>query len=324
MRKQIPLLLIYLMFGVICILGQIRTDGPISSTSTESDRVAQEQRRQQEARRRYEIDQMREQQNLKSGRDKDGMMIKSNDVIPVITPKSDVEMETVKSRRESVKMLQPSAKYYEKYKRFLSEENTGIARVFPDIDCKPTNSSKTISVNDADRCAGVPKEILGNGSFYSFIFGKNYLNYNDKKSKNLNPQGWWDIHYIDQSFVSGNCCTQSMIANLGNISIENLSINSPALAYIVNFNAKETVEEVQQQNQILHKGIQANGYVYQKIVPVKNSVYTIRSIAYGVEGNKGKNKKLKIVSDNIAVFDVVEIGNDRSLVIIWKNLSTKK
>ncbi len=203
----------------------------------------------------------------------------------------------------------PAANYFTQYAEFLKDDETGLARIFPDVNC---DKGKVVSVQELERCANMIP-IRGNASFYSF-----------RNKTNLNDNGRWaDIQFSDGKFVVGSKTVFGVIAEIGDVSLANVTLKSDALAFLKEYEPKTKVSKVKEEEMAFAAGVGANGLTYALAAPLKlNSVYVLRSVAYRLKEDDDEDL-LDNRLDIIVAFKVVAKENDGSLILLWKELKSK-
>lgn len=222
------------------------------------------------------------------------------------------EAEKRATLEEINKILAVPAEYYGKYAEFLKTKNTGISRIFPDLNC---DKGLVVDVRELERCGGTAK-IKGAGSLYSIRLN----NMPDDLSLQsvLFYIGQSDIHFIGGKFIVGNKMTQDIIGDVGNIELSDVTLESDSVEFLKTFKPSGSLSKIDSQNQITANGISANGYSYSLSAPIKlNDTYVLRSIAYYSGYRTFWN------TDLLAAFKVVGQEKDGSIVIIWKKLKQK-
>lgn len=223
-----------------------------------------------------------------------------------------VEAEKLKMLEEINQKLSPSAKYYGKYAEFLKAKNTGIARIFPDRDC---DKGLIVSVENLERCAGTA-QIKGAGSLYSFRLSE--IPSNLSLGLILDYVGKSDIYYIGDKLVVGNHLTQDIIGNVGDVNLEDVTLESDGVKFLRNYKPSDTATKLGLQKQTFAKGVSENDYSYSSSAPVKlNDTYVLRSIAYYQEYKSFWN------TDLLAAFKIVGQEKDGTIIILWKKLKQK-
>lgn len=268
----------------------------------------------------------RQERNRQNGMDNRGMMIPAP---PLVGASSKTEKEVRKNaeiRAEEARRnyeitlgrLKAPAIYYTKYESFLRDEKTGLARLFVDKNC---DEGKTVSVEELERCGDfIP--VKGGGSYYSFR-----LRANTSYSRD-----WWDLHFVDDKFKAGNNAVQTIIAEIGDVDLESVKLNSNAFEFLRKYKPKETLDEIKEQAEVLKKGIESNKFTYSNVASVNlNSTYVLRTIAYRLDGEKVYNYEdeyIKLIRpfgsgramDVMVTFKVVGREKDGSLILLWKEL----
>lgn len=262
-------------------------------------------------------------------KDKNGMMNQSGAAKPSNHPKlpppSPEQIEQMAERRREFEIakrrLLAPAEYYQKYETFLSDKNTGLARLFVYKNC---DQGKMISVQELERCGDVIP-IRGEGAYYTFRLRQNYF---------FSPYDW-DIGYMNDKFIVGNELVQGMIADVGDVDLNDVNLKSPALAFLKEYDPKTAKTEIKEQSELLSKGIDSNNFNYSNFAAVRpGSTYVLRSIAYLLEGEKPiTSETLEMLRginhsgrgmDVMVAFKIVGLEEDGSLILLWKELRMEK
>lgn len=268
----------------------------------------------------YRNEQKQREMDAINGKDEKGMIKQPQNGASF--PNSKVLKQAKENQAEKVKVLaEINAKYYvyksyrNKYAEFLKGKNTGIARMFPDINC---DKGLTVTVQDLERCANNP-QVKGSGSRYSIRFREIPANYSLDIILGLFEYAA-DMYYTDEKMMVGNRLTQSIISDAGNLDIETLDLKSEAFSFIKSFKPSKNIKDVEIKNKILENGIKSNGYTYSNTVPIKlNSTYVLRSIAFS-----NMTTPAFWNTDIYVAFKVVGKEDDGSIIFIWKKLKQKK
>jgi hypothetical protein len=202
----------------------------------------------------------------------------------------------------------PAANYFAQYAEFLKDDETGLARIFPDVNC---DKGKVVSVTELERCANMIP-LRGNASFYSF-----------RNKTNLNENGKWaDIQFSDGKFVVGSKTVFGIISEIGDVSLEDVTLKSGALDFLKEYEPKTKVSKVKEETMAFETGVSENGFTYALAAPLKlNSVYVLRSVAYRLK--EDDEDLLDNRLDIIVAFKVVAEEKDGSLILLWKELKSK-
>ena len=227
---------------------------------------------------------------------------------------AEMEAEKLKVLKEINEISSVSREYHTKFAEFLKAKNTGIARIFPDKNC---GKGITVSVDELERCNNTP-QIKGAGSLYSVRLSEipAYLPLDGI----LFYIGESDIHFIDDKFVVGNKTTQSIISEIGDVSLDDIDAKSTPIKFLTEFEPSKNKSEMARQKQELDGGINSNGYLYSTSAPIKlNSAYALRSIAF----QQGKYTTFWN-TDLLIAFKVVGQEDHGSVVILWKKLKQRE
>ena len=103
-----------------------------------------------------------------------------------------------------------------KYASFLSRDDTGVARIFPDNGCMSANLIK------ADESC---RSFVPESSTFSFRSGDHA------------DHRYGDVQFKKGFIVAGSFFTQGMIASLGDTPIESVTQTTPAVAELLKFGA---------------------------------------------------------------------------------------
>lgn len=212
------------------------------------------------------------------------------------------------------KMQKAPAAYHLKFAELLKSKKMNIVRLYPDKKCDLLWAS-VISAAALERCRGaVPA--AGGGSRYSF----------EKKSNYRFGAFPADIHFSDDNFIVGNDFARGIIANLGDVDLLKIDLNSQVLNFVRSFEPQTATAEVARQNALLEKGFDANGVVYANRAAVElNSTYVMRAIAYqpsetNPAAGRVTGKLSRPLSDVSVAFKVVGVEPDEGIVLLWKKL----
>jgi hypothetical protein len=178
--------------------------------------------------------------------------------------------------------IEPSLQDKAQYAQFLSQQNTGIFRV-----------------TSREKSQGRLLTVSGNGSYYSF-----------SRQSNSYGQGS-DLEFSQGKFQTGFSGTAlGFFSQLGDVPIESITMEHPAIEYLNKFVPPAKESEVRQlQQSSYYKGMRQGDFTYTKqVASFVNSTYLLRSLDYYAN------------SDILIAMRVVKQDVDGSLVIIWKKL----
>lgn len=208
-----------------------------------------------------------------------------------------------------------SEEYQNKYSTFLKQKDTGIVRMFPDTKCE---IGLTVTVEELERCSKNPP-VKGSGSRYSLRL--NWIPSNSPLEIIYYLFEKSDIYFNGNNLLFGNESTQSLISEIGDVDLDEVTLKSPAGKFLTDFKPGRSKTEFQRQTKMLEKGVTANGYLYSTFVPVKlNSSYIFRSIAFSSESSPGYFWN----TDLYVAFKIVGREDDGSIIFIWKKLKEKQ
>ena len=276
----------------------------------------------------------RDKINEINGIGKDGMIIEKK--VEPVAPKKDSERQIFKESFERTKgMLEVPQRYYDEYKNLLTGKKIRIARLQPERNCS-IRLTAAVTVEEIERCADVVP-ILGGGSLNSF---RSVLNYSAGTTVSriadeseltekipLSSRGkefvLWDIHFRDGNFDVPDKTIQGIVADVGSVALENLNLKSAEFEFLNDYKPKTDQAEIKQQSREFRKGVRFNNFTYLNSVPANlNSTYVLRLIDYRLKLDP--ELKFNKDADLMIAFEVVGRENDGSVIIIWKELKTKK
>ncbi|MEO5857478.1 MAG: hypothetical protein ABIR33_00870 [Pyrinomonadaceae bacterium] len=205
--------------------------------------------------------------------------------------------------------LAPDASFFQQYASLLKADGTGIVRLAPDRGC--VYSERVVNVAEACLKYSFP----GAGNSFSF------------RTEGYRLRHLADITYVDDKLRMTGIFMHGIAVDLGNIPIENASLSTEGISYLISFEPSTTPEEVVTIDQNLTRGIRFGNFVYAKEVdPQVDRTYAIRAIAYrgkvvrsagGVSYNELDYDKRRDVT---VVFRVVEMDKD-GLTLVWRKLA---
>jgi len=150
---------------------------------------------------------------------------------------------TAEQRAAIKKILTPNSEDTEKYKNFLRQSNTGLFRLFPDFGCES---------NGVLRVDGDCANLVPGSWFYSF------------RQKDYSKDTFYDIRMKDGNLITDGFLSQGILAALGDVPLENVSLADGGLKFLVDFKPKINSQEVKEQFLQIATGMQSDGYKYSK------------------------------------------------------------
>ena len=215
-----------------------------------------------------------------------------------------------KPNKEQEQKLLPNSSDVSKYAEFLKTDRTGLIRLFPELDCE----SKYILRAD-EVCA----ESIPGSSNYSF------------RKKEYTNDFLSDIRLKGRLFIADGVLTQSFFVNLGDISLENVSLNSEGMEFVSKFDPEPENRGAMKQYFDLSNGIRIGKYEYRKVaVAYENTTYAMRAVAYKASIYRNYRGWVYDVLngdkriDIIVAFRVIRKASDGSYTLLWKELDRKK
>ena len=295
---------IYYLPLTVILSAAIQTYSQIPQQNNNSELQRIEAEKRIEAERRFRMQQMREfdaTMNAKKPPERS---------VPAGPP---IDKETSERMKEARKI---DASDLSRYRGFLQAEKTGIFKLFPDHDCVAKN---------VIRIDGECKDFVFASSSWSF--------------RNL---GYSHPYYHDLGFNNGEIYSnaffeQGMLVSIGDVPIESVTPNTDGLKILIDLEAASDLAAAKSSAAKLKEGFESGGFTYvSHVVPVENTTYVLRSIAYNIANSlpavsdatstselRFHTLALDKRADIIVAFRIVRRGADGSLTLVWKELSRK-
>lgn len=217
-----------------------------------------------------------------------------------------------KPNRRELKAIEPRRELFTKYAAFLRQPNTGLTKLIDDKGC--AQSTKVVVATDACLQYTMP----GAGSSFSF------------RAKTYRIPRLADLTFTDKSFQAGGVLLHGIFVNIGNVPLEEVSLETKGLKYLVEFQPEPDYAKGKEIDSQLLQGITSDGFLYRRgLFIVENTTFALRSIAYGgkyfravknLTYNEFDFDKRK---DVIVVFRIVEKDEAGNVTILWKELQEK-
>jgi hypothetical protein len=199
--------------------------------------------------------------------------------------RSELEKK-IASLKEALKQaekefLEPSTEDKATYQEFLGQSDRGLIRLMPKEKFKDDSSLRR------------------GGAYYSFTGLTHDYDYGS------------DIEFEHEKLSVGFTGADfGFLINLGDGSIEAITLEHPALDFLVNFSAPLEEPKAREAARNSGAGVQVKNYSYNHRLDAKvNTTYALRSVNYGV-------------SDVLVVLRAVRKDVDGSLILAWKLLKT--
>lgn len=229
---------------------------------------------------------------------------------PVLDPRTGIYR---RPSSEEISILAVSEPLRHQYSRFLKEPNTGIVKLNSDSTC--ISNAGVIVANEKCMAFKMP----GAGTAYSF------------RTESYRLPRLADVILYDGIFMTGGVFQQVVMADIGDVPIENVTLETAGMKYLIELLPVRNGDEFERFDVVTVNGIEANGLLYRKGQPVvENSTFVLRSIAY-----RGTYLRTvdKIIYDElefdkrrdiIVAFRVVEKDASGNITIIWKRLADEE
>jgi len=215
-----------------------------------------------------------------------------------------------KASKEEVQILAPAPHLVDKYAIFLRQSNVGIIKLNADSSCVESPEILVAKEN----C--LQYTMPGAGTAYSF------------RVESYRLPRLADLVLSKDVLKTDGVLQQGIMVNLGDIPLENISLQTKGLKYLLDVKPVSDIESFLKLDRELSKGIEADGFLYRLGFYAKEqSTFALRSIAYkgkffrsikGVTYNELDFDKRK---DIVVVFRVVEKEKNGNISILWKVLS---
>lgn len=185
-------------------------------------------------------------------------------------------------------LLAPSAQDRLTYESFLRERKTGLIRLMPreSYDWETYHARKRVPIR-------------GGGAYYSFANLTHTYGYGNDLAleRNFLSVGFAGIDY-------------GMLTNIGDRSLEDVTLNDPATRFISQYVAPRPERVARSEYQRFQNGVTIDGALYRSRLPLEiGETYLLRSIVYRE-------------SDVLVAFRTVRKDPDGSVVIAWRLLKS--
>lgn len=215
-----------------------------------------------------------------------------------------------KPTREQKRQLEPLPSDIEAFAAFLEQPKTGIIRLLPDLGCY-----ENVNILKADE---VCRNSIPESSFYSF------------REREHTLEILSDIRLKSGYLISDGILTQGILAELGDIRIEDLNLESEGFEFLRTFEPEVAALNAKEQYIGFVRGVRAGRYEYRKLLKANvNSTYAMRVVAY--RGNifrSFRGWKYDLLEgdkriDMILAFRIVRKSDDGAVTIVWKELERR-
>lgn len=196
--------------------------------------------------------------------------------------------------------LYPSATEKATFAAMLREDGTGMTRLLPFCDADP----RVLDIRGT--CADELPKIPGRGAFFSF------------KSENHEAKAHSDLSLNNNEFRVGFADRSvGTITTLGDVPLDNLTLQSSAVAPLLLLAPAKTLDEMLTLYERSRAVLASAHHAYGTASPAQpDMTYVMRSTTYKPDGRKP--------FDVIVAFRVTRQDADGSVTILWKQLRTPK
>jgi hypothetical protein len=211
--------------------------------------------------------------------------------------------------REEIEVLAVSGPLLTKYAAFLNGPDTGIVKLNAESSC----ISDSDTVVASEKC--IPFKMPGAGTAFSF------------RTESYRLPRLADVILLNGVFKTGGVFQQVIMANIGDIPIEDVTLNTTGMKYLVDLKPVSDTDDFTRFEGEIVKGIESDGFLYRKGHPLKeNSTFALRSIAYrgkylrSVDGIAYDELDYDKRRDVVVAFRVADIADNGNVTIVWKRL----
>ncbi len=216
-----------------------------------------------------------------------------------------------KPTRDEAEILETDPEDLTRYASFLKTGKSGIVKLFQDTGC----SDYSIIVDASEECLRF--SMPGAGASFSFRTG----NYRIWRLS--------DLTYFGEEFQSLGVLLHGIIVNIGDVPIENVTLKTEGLSFLVSFQPADEFHKAKQIDQDFVKGVEADGFHYARsAVLEENRTFVMRSIAYRgtvfrvFQGITYNELDFDTRKDIFVAFRIVRRDGE-SVTIVWKELARK-
>jgi hypothetical protein len=217
------------------------------------------------------------------------LVVFSNNIFAQSESRDDL-IKQIKTKRAELasiekKLLEPSEEDRTTYAEFLGKPDTGLIRLLPrDVYDVIYKTDTGLAIN-------------GGGSYYSFT----RLTHEYGQGSDIGL----DHNYLSVGFAGAD---YGMLLNLGDIPLEEVTLEFPRALFISSYQPPTNESEVRAEQTRFGAGVLSHDTEYKRSLPLAtNSTFLLRSISFDR-------------SDVLVAFRVVRKDTDGSIIILWKLL----
>lgn len=216
-----------------------------------------------------------------------------------------------RSTKKELQLMAPDKADMDRFAEFLKQPMTGLILLVPDKGCSE-NMDVVVAAGDC-----LVYTMPGAGHSYSFRV-------HDYRMPRLA-----DISLTDHnSFESRGILEHGIFADLGDIPLEQVDIQTKGLKFLVDFQPEPDIKKALAIETSLAAGVANNGYMYaRELIATENTTYALRSIAYRgkysrtVGGVVFDAMEMDRRKDVLVAFRIVRRRDDGAVTILWKILT---
>lgn len=231
--------------------------------------------------------------------------------LPVNNPLNELKRIIYrKPNKVETQILSPSLSLLKKYAVFLRQPDVGMVKLNGDTSC--IENSEILVAKETCLSYAFP----GAGTAYSF------------RTESYRLPRLADLILSNGALKIDGVMQHGIMVSLGNIPLQDVTLQTKGLKYLLDFKPVETVESLLKIDSELSKGIKADGFLYRLGFYAHNqTTFALRSIAYkgkymrSVEGILYNELDFDKRKDILVAFQVVETDTNSNITILWKILS---
>jgi len=212
---------------------------------------------------------------------------------------------------KELRMVAPDPAVASRHSALLRRPDSGIFKLLPDAGC--AENARVVKASEVCLKYGFP----GAGNSFSF------------RTENYRIRHLADLTYISGRFVITGILMQAMMTDLGDVALEQLTLESPVIRTVNSFQPADNFERAMVFDNQIKVGVHKDGHLYRRDLPVvAGHTYVIRAVAYrgrvmrAVQGADYNELDYDKRRDVIAAFRVEKIDPDGSLTIVWTKLAS--
>ena len=225
---------------------------------------------------------------------------------PLLDPKKGIYRTP---NKEEIEILAVDEPMLVRNAALLKAPNTGIVKLNAESSC----ISEADVVVASEECLAY--KMPGAGAAFSF------------RTESYRLARLADIILVDGIFRTGGVFQQVLVADIGDVAINDITLNTNGVKYLVGLKPVGDSDEFMRFDGEIQKGIEADGFLYRKGQPAKeNSTFALRSIAYrgnfirSIDGIQYNELDFDKRRDVIVAFRVVDKDAAGNVTIVWKRL----